>query len=599
MDTSWEITQLLTLDYYTFVPETPSRLSLLPHSTRLGSTVGSHHPRVLRTALIDRLHLYRIMLPRRPRPSLPPAPPFPAIRNALYIATHDLPAYIDSLALPSSYSTTTADSRAHLKAALYSFALDEQSPFRSLLFQEGQAPSVQGLQDDWTLAAAQGDGAGGEYSPARRGKVCGHVFRAGESVYRCRDCSLDATCVLCAKCFHGSSHARRGHDVTMSVHAGVGAGCCDCGDVEAFVEGAVADCKYHAVQEGAMGEEETTGQDDAELVERLKEEVQQRLEVLVEWMIEVVDGSPEEMTPPTSVEDIMQAIAAPNPEQEDTPHLPLPSPSISASTSATPSPLQVSTSSLNYTDNSMDTEADPLATSGSTFDPNPSADASSPSTLRGTSPPTYVSSTSRGKAREILSSSVPSLPNPEAPAGPWSVILWNDEKHSFSQVIDIVANATGISRIAASQVAQRVDTHGREIIFISSDPAQLLAVTKKIAAIELGVTVRGARETFAEMVVGELIGVMRDLCAVKVNGEGGVLSEVLARVLLERCGGGVGGSDGVEGESRFQKLVKSDAKLWKEARKGLAEVFVTLLGVSAEVKMEISMCSFTLLLREE
>ncbi|RYF16357.1 MAG: hypothetical protein EOO42_16520, partial [Flavobacteriales bacterium] len=57
--------------------------------------------------------------------------------------------------------------------------------------------------------------------------TCGHVFKSGESVYRCRTCGIDSTCVLCAQCFFASpEHRGEGHDVTMSVHSGVGAGCC-------------------------------------------------------------------------------------------------------------------------------------------------------------------------------------------------------------------------------------------------------------------------------------------------------------------------------------------------------------------------------------
>ncbi|ORY89075.1 hypothetical protein BCR35DRAFT_300874 [Leucosporidium creatinivorum] len=513
---------------------------------------------------------------RRPRPSLPPAPPFPPLSNALNVDSASLPAFIDSLSLPSAYSLTTPASRTHLKAAFYSYALDPSSPFRSLLFPDqgaAAAPTLADLNDDWTLSSAQGDRVGGEYSESRRGKVCGHVFRPGESVYRCRDCTLDATCVLCSKCYHGSNHAKERHDVTMSVHAGVGAGCCDCGDAEAFKEGVQGGCRWHSPLE--MGEEKV---ESAEVV-ALKETVKERLEVLVDWMIEVLQGSPEEMVPPKTVEDIMQAVAAPSPEQETTPHLALPSPSASGSSSSS------AVSSPSIPQGSTSTAAAP-------FDPFTSAmqtDApSSPSTLRAASPPNYISSTSRGKAREISPSPSPSAPSaaPSEPAGPWSVILWNDEKHSFSQVIDQVNRATGVSRQAAAEVAQRVDTYGRDVIYISSDPAQLLAVTKLIAAIELGVTVRTARETFAEGVVGELVGVLRDLCDVRVGEEGGVLSEVVSSVLLGPWRGAGGEQEAPT--SRFQKLVQSDAKLWKEARKGLAEVFVTLLGVSAEVKMELS-----------
>lgn len=508
---------------------------------------------------------------RRPRPSLPPAPPFPPLSNALNVDSASLPAYIDSLSLPSSYSLTTASSRTHLKAVFYAYAFDPSSPFRSLLFPDkgAAAPTLADLTDDWTLSSAQGDRVGGEYSESRRGKVCGHVFRQGESVYRCRDCTLDATCVLCSKCYHGSNHAKERHDVTMSVHSGVGAGCCDCGDAEAFKEGVQSGCRWHSLSE--MGEEKVESPE----VLALKQTVKERLEVLVDWMIEVLQGSPEEMEPPKTVEDIMQAVAAPSPEQGTTPHLALPSPSAPSSTSAEPSPPfpQPSTSTAAA-------PFDPLASTMQTDAP------SSPSTVRAASPPNYVSSTSRGKARETSPS--PSLSTltapPSEPAGPWAVILWNDEKHSFSQVIDQVNRATGVSRQAAAEVAQRVDTHGRDVIYISSDPAQLLAVTKLIAAIELGVTVRTARETFAEGVVGELVGVLRDLCDVRVGEEGGVLSQVVSEVLLAPWNGG----EQAAPASRFQKLLQSDAKLWKEARKGLAEVFVTLLGVSAEVKMDLS-----------
>ena len=57
---------------------------------------------------------------------------------------------------------------------------------------------------------------------ARPGSVCGHVFKKGEVVYRCRTCGMDDTCVLCAPCFTGSNHD--GHQVFFSVSSGNGTG---------------------------------------------------------------------------------------------------------------------------------------------------------------------------------------------------------------------------------------------------------------------------------------------------------------------------------------------------------------------------------------
>ncbi|KAM9341690.1 E3 ubiquitin-protein ligase UBR1 [Symphorus nematophorus] len=61
-------------------------------------------------------------------------------------------------------------------------------------------------------------------------QLCGRVFKEGETVYSCRDCAIDPTCVLCMDCFQESVH--KSHRYKM--HASSGGGFCDCGDVEAW-----------------------------------------------------------------------------------------------------------------------------------------------------------------------------------------------------------------------------------------------------------------------------------------------------------------------------------------------------------------------------
>jgi hypothetical protein len=60
---------------------------------------------------------------------------------------------------------------------------------------------------------------------------CGHIFADGEGIYRCYDCGLDDTCVMCVRCFKASDHT--GHNTSFHYSTGSG-GCCDCGDVEAW-----------------------------------------------------------------------------------------------------------------------------------------------------------------------------------------------------------------------------------------------------------------------------------------------------------------------------------------------------------------------------
>uniref|UniRef100_A0AAY4AXF0 E3 ubiquitin-protein ligase n=1 Tax=Denticeps clupeoides TaxID=299321 RepID=A0AAY4AXF0_9TELE len=77
-------------------------------------------------------------------------------------------------------------------------------------------------------------GSGGSGS-----QLCGRVFKEGETVYSCRDCAIDPTCVLCMDCFQSSVH--KGHRYKM--HASSGGGFCDCGDVEAWKTGPC--CSQH------------------------------------------------------------------------------------------------------------------------------------------------------------------------------------------------------------------------------------------------------------------------------------------------------------------------------------------------------------------
>lgn len=469
---------------------------------------------------------------------------FPAVERCLAVTPAGFPAFIQSLAVPSSYNLTAAP-LARLKYALYSFALRPDSPHQPLLSDE-PIPLDTVLEGAWSLLASQRDvlHEAGEYSNFRRGKVCGHVFQAGESVYRCRDCSLDATCVLCATCYRASTHCTDRHNITMSVHSGVGAGSCDCGDGEAFHDGCPSDCSYHCLR----GDSEPAVEVSPE-VAALRAYAEELLNVLVDWMIRVLESSPESMVAPTSVADILAS---------------------GSSSQFLQQPI---------TPVSAERILSPTA-------PNP---------FNFTIPPLYASSsssTSRGKARDSSSSSQDAAMDLDAdqlaavPAEPWSVILWNDEKHSFVQVIDQVSRAIGCSRREASESAQRVDTQGRDLLYVSTDPVQLLRVAKTIAAIDLAVTVRPALDTFYEQVAGEIICFMKDLCAVKVEGEGGVLTEVLAKVLLKR--------GGVRGMSRFQRLIGVDSRMWKAPRKRLAELYVTLLGVSPQVKTDLSESFFSI-----
>ncbi|KAJ7086018.1 hypothetical protein B0H15DRAFT_844990 [Mycena belliarum] len=104
-------------------------------------------------------------------------------------------------------------------------------------------PSRPGLSMYALLSETQAEtgfhGAGKE-EPVIPGRPCSHVFKKGESCFRCKDCSLDDSCVLCARCFHATDH--EGHNVSFFIAQQPG-GCCDCGDDEAWRRH--VDCPFH------------------------------------------------------------------------------------------------------------------------------------------------------------------------------------------------------------------------------------------------------------------------------------------------------------------------------------------------------------------
>ncbi|XP_046903856.1 E3 ubiquitin-protein ligase UBR1 [Hypomesus transpacificus] len=83
-------------------------------------------------------------------------------------------------------------------------------------------------------------------------QLCGRVFKEGETVYSCRDCAIDPTCVLCMDCFQDSVH--KGHRYKM--HASSGGGFCDCGDLEAWKTGPC--CSAHDLGASTAMETEDT-----------------------------------------------------------------------------------------------------------------------------------------------------------------------------------------------------------------------------------------------------------------------------------------------------------------------------------------------------
>ncbi|OCK82992.1 hypothetical protein K432DRAFT_323106 [Lepidopterella palustris CBS 459.81] len=158
-----------------------------------------------------------------------------------------------------------------------------------------------GSNGPWSLRKAQGAVEGAEYTPAARGHPCGHIFKSGEATYRCKTCTVDDTCVLCARCFDASDH--EGHMVYVSISPG-NSGCCDCGDAEAWIR--PVHCNIHSFS----AENESKAAGKAKLGSALPEDLLGSIRMTVaralDYLIDVFSCSPEQLRLPKSENSILE-----------------------------------------------------------------------------------------------------------------------------------------------------------------------------------------------------------------------------------------------------------------------------------------------------
>ena len=181
----------------------------------------------------------------------------------------------------------------------------------------------------------------------------------------------------------------------------------------------------------------------------------------------------------------------------------------------------------------------------------------------------------------------------------YSVVLWNDEKHSFTEVIDLLCSLTPTPRDEATEIANRIDDLGRDVIEMSTDVPRVLDVAQKIAQIELGVTVRRAYDTFREQVVAVIIEWLLDLTRARLGTDTVVLKEVIAEELLvprRRSNAMVNlPSEVLSIETEVPDAVRITwlylyhTKLWKKPRLSLKEIYASILGLSHQHKLSVGM----------
>lgn len=487
------------------------------------------------------------------------------------------------------------------------------------------SPASRPGSPSWEAAASQPTtGLGPEYASERRGMPCGHIFRKGEAIWRCRDCALDDTCVLCEPCFNNSVHSREQHDVVFSVSASSG-GCCDCGDEEAWKRD--IECHFHSHQTTAGGEDSDMAdaasaapspQDLSDAVQQtlgalLLPEVQRQftanLRLWLDFILAVLEHAPAKQTLfPRSFS--LGSSSGAIKKVRELPDLTQWSALVQRSTQDTKSSSRPS-SPLSSPSPSQDEER--LSPSDRHAFPMPPGayeafGSSQEQLLR-----SLMDTSNRlaGKREDPSASVQPELSslahdeaaNKATEGRSYALILWNDEKHSFREVIDTVRAALGVTEHQARAVAERVDEYGRDILAVSSDPKLLVGYARKMAGIDLEVTIRPAFDVFCEELAHRMMSVIRDFADSSIyvlqsshDGDASddfTASAIIPRLLLcsalmdewsvdQRQEGSFSSphmNPQIFDPSRLSKLdglLLMDQKLWKQARGWIREWYMAI-----------------------
>lgn len=114
----------------------------------------------------------------------------------------------------------------------------------------------------------------------------------------------------------------------------------------------------------------------------------------------------------------------------------------------------------------------------------------------------------------------------------FSLILWNDEKHTVREVQDQLGRACRKPKDWCLKRAEETDLIGRSVVDFSTDISDLLNKSKIIERIKLTMTLRSARDTFREQMCGTIIEWLVDIAGCAVGDDPDILRRTICEELL-------------------------------------------------------------------
>ncbi|WWC63263.1 uncharacterized protein I303_105863 [Kwoniella dejecticola CBS 10117] len=189
--------------------------------------------------------------------------------------------------------------------------------------------------------------------------------------------------------------------------------------------------------------------------------------------------------------------------------------------------------------------------------------------------------------------------------GPWSVVMWQDEKHVLNEMTRQLRDALGIKWEVAEQWIREVDEVGRKVVLVAPNPVVAFHAANMMQQIDAPVSLRLALDTYREELVGILITWLNDMVHCTVDGDDTVVKRMLAKALYEprlrNSGVGAGtplSTDlkdlewgkimGGHDARRIDWLLQLDSRLWKKAKWEMRQIYCSVLLFDQDVRKDLA-----------
>ncbi|TGJ85082.1 hypothetical protein E0Z10_g3684 [Xylaria hypoxylon] len=140
----------------------------------------------------------------------------------------------------------------------------------------------------------------------------------------------------------------------------------------------------------------------------------------------------------------------------------------------------------------------------------------------------------------------------------FALLLWNDEKHTVTEVQDQVARACSTTLEEGYDKAIETDSIGRSILTYDTDIKRLLRCATILEQIKITVTIRSSRDTFREQMCGTMIEWLNDIAGCSVGNNHNILRTVVCEELLKPWRKGSSGSHAIPGKNGLEDEEKRE-----------------------------------------